>query len=91
MYVGSYNNTYECLKLCQRTEGCNWSSFNERYESCHLFENCFDIITDGYEEHATSHVECNKVECGLTGFCKVRFKKFLQRLKKYILLLHKYP
>ena len=71
IHVDSSNTVDECLKQCKRTEGCQWSSFDKKSGTCHLFEDCFDVFTDDCEECTTSHVGCAEPECNLTGFCKV--------------------
>ena len=69
--IDSSNNVDECLEQCKRTEGCQWSSFDKKSGTCHLFEDCFDVFTDDCVECTTSLVGCAEPECDLTGFCKV--------------------
>ena len=67
----SSNTADECLKKCQRTEGCQWSSFDKKSRTCHMFEDCHNVFTDDCVECTTSLVGCAEPECDLTGFCKV--------------------
>ena len=62
------------MKQCQRTEGCQWSSFDERYESCNLFEKCLDV--DDCEECTTNHVDCLNLSCDIPGYCEVERYSF---------------
>ena len=68
-FVGFSSSANECLKQCQRTEGCQWSSFDERYQSCNLFDKCLDV--DNCEECTTNHVDCMNPSCDIPGYCEV--------------------
>lgn len=75
-FKGTSKSANQCLKQCQSIEKCQWSTFDKRYRTCHLYKDCIEVTINNCEECTTSHVKCMDPLCDIPGYCEVEIFSF---------------
>lgn len=69
------NNLVECLKICkeERNEKCAYGTFYPASNGnwCYMYKDCNMVSVSDCPKCFTGHIDCLKMQCNLTGKCKV--------------------
>lgn len=63
------NNSQECLKACQATQGCEWFTFYEDTMTCTSLSGCIGLSTEKCGDCTSGEEECPEFICGVQGKC----------------------